>query len=415
LSLSQIQGWDVQHLEDAAQRWDSTAQLWEDCFESVHRGSLNPGGSVWEGDAAEAVQERTFADLVKVRGLADVLREASSVARWGASDLLYAQQAVLAAVEAAQAAGFTVGEDLSVSDPTPLASLLRGGRQAQAEELADYISFRAQALKALDTDVATKITTITAPLHEVSFNEAPVDNPTNHIQALDNETRERDARHPDGRERDPDGQDGRRVREDEVFRRPPGGSGEGTDFFESDWAGRAILERYLLGGGEDWHINDDPEWTRYMTAHPGLARELDGHVRAQAEQSLNEYLSGAGAQRDYSAQFRAELQNGESITGYQYLNGTNDLAGGFKIDGTTHVEDLADGNYRVTVDGGYQWNDIIDPNYQYSTDTFKNRIAELFTLGQAEDYQIHIGWHSPTELIFDQNGALISAKGYPYQ
>ncbi|MCH9729565.1 MAG: hypothetical protein K0U84_07815 [Actinomycetia bacterium] len=186
LSLSQIQSWDVEHLEEAAQRWSSTAQLWEDSFESIHRGSLNPGGTVWEGEAAEAAQQRTFADLVKVRGLAEVLREASSTARWGASNLQYAQRNALTAIEAAQAAGFTVGEDLSVSDPTPLASLLRGGRQTQAEELAADIATRATALSVLDQEVATKITTITAPLHETSFDETPTDSTDNDIQALDN-------------------------------------------------------------------------------------------------------------------------------------------------------------------------------------------------------------------------------------
>ncbi len=185
LSLSQIQDWDVTHLEDAAQRWSSTAQLWEDSYDSVHRGSLNPGETVWEGDAAEAAQQRTFADLVKVRGLADVLREASSAARWGAADILSAQRDALTAIGAAQAAGFTVGEDLSVSDPTPLASLLRGGRQTQAEELAAEIAARATALSALDHEVATKISTITAPLHETSFDETPTDNADNDIQALD--------------------------------------------------------------------------------------------------------------------------------------------------------------------------------------------------------------------------------------
>ncbi len=157
-------------------------------MESIHRGSLNPGGTVWEGEAAEAAQERTFADLVKVRGLAEILREASSTARWGASDLQAAQRNALTAIEAAQEAGFTVAEDLSVSDPTPMATLLRGGRQAQAEELAADIAFRANALSTLDAEVATKITTITAPLHTVSFDETPTDNPDNAIHALDNPT-----------------------------------------------------------------------------------------------------------------------------------------------------------------------------------------------------------------------------------
>ena len=135
------------------------------------------------------------------------------------------------------------------------------------------------------------------------------------VQLVDSETRDRDARHPDGRERDPDGEYGRRVRDDGLFRRPEGGDSGGADWLDSDWAGRAILDRYLVGGGRDWTIQDNPEWSQYMMDHNGLARELDGQVRGQAQQSLNEYLAGHGAQRDYSAQFAATTQNGESITG----------------------------------------------------------------------------------------------------
>jgi hypothetical protein len=39
-----------------------------------------------------------------------------------------------------------------------------------------------------------------------------------------------------------------------------------TQSIESDWAGRAILERYLRGGG-DWEIRDDPNWAAYTMAN----------------------------------------------------------------------------------------------------------------------------------------------------
>ncbi len=182
LTLSQIQNWDVEHLETAAQQWNSTAKLWEDSFESIHRGSLNPGGTAWEGPGAEAAQERTFTDLVKVRGLAEALREAASAARRGASDLRSAQRETVTAIEAAQDAGFAVAEDLSVTDTNPLTSLLPGGgRQAQAQTLASDIATRAAALSTLDNNVATEITTLTTPLDNVGFDETPSDG----IQAVD--------------------------------------------------------------------------------------------------------------------------------------------------------------------------------------------------------------------------------------
>ena len=100
----------------AAQSWTSTATLWEDSFNSVHQGALRPGGTVWEGQAAEAAQGRAFTDLVKVRGLSDRLTEAAGIARRGADTLNYLKRDALDAVQQARAAGFTVGEDLSVSD-----------------------------------------------------------------------------------------------------------------------------------------------------------------------------------------------------------------------------------------------------------------------------------------------------------
>jgi hypothetical protein len=72
-SLSQIVAWDIAHLEGAAQDWTAVGKHWEDAFTSVHRGTLSPGGTAWVGDAAEAAQGRTFADLIKVRGWADIL------------------------------------------------------------------------------------------------------------------------------------------------------------------------------------------------------------------------------------------------------------------------------------------------------------------------------------------------------
>lgn len=78
-SLSEVQAWDIAHLESAAKDWKATAEHWESSFTSIHRTTVSPGGTVWEGAAAEAAQESAFADLVKVRGLADVLHESAAI------------------------------------------------------------------------------------------------------------------------------------------------------------------------------------------------------------------------------------------------------------------------------------------------------------------------------------------------
>jgi hypothetical protein len=111
-SLSEIHAWDVTHLQNAARDWTSTAEHWESSFSSIHRATVSPGGTVWEGVAAEAAQERAFADLVQVRGLADVLHESAAIARRGVDTLDSAKRSVLDAIEEADSAGYIVGEDL---------------------------------------------------------------------------------------------------------------------------------------------------------------------------------------------------------------------------------------------------------------------------------------------------------------
>jgi hypothetical protein len=177
LNLSQIVNWDTEHLEAAARDWSVAAEQWEDHFTSVHRATLAPGGTVWEGRAAEAAQERTFADLVKVRGLADVLQHAAAAARHEADQLDFAKRRVLDAVSEAEEAGFTVAEDLSVTSRQPSSDLLEQARRlALAKCHAAAITARAAELSALDKDAAAKITTSSAPLSEITFAESPITN-----------------------------------------------------------------------------------------------------------------------------------------------------------------------------------------------------------------------------------------------
>jgi hypothetical protein len=127
---------------------------------------------VWEGAAAEAAQERAFADLVKVRGLADVLHESAAIARRGADTLYSAKQSVLDAVKEASAAGCMVNDNLSV---TPRRSGVAA--QAEAQVYAAQIQERAVQLAVHDKEIATKIAGATAPLHAVTFVESPSTSP----------------------------------------------------------------------------------------------------------------------------------------------------------------------------------------------------------------------------------------------
>src|SRR3954470_12094786 len=135
-TLWQVHAWDTEHLTEAAAHWSGTATVWGDAFTHLSAQMPSPGGSPWEGEAAEAAQHRAYADKLTVVNLADQLHHASAIARAGARDIDAAKRGVLAAVNAARDAGFIVGEDFSVvSRESGLASVT-ATRQAQAQALA---------------------------------------------------------------------------------------------------------------------------------------------------------------------------------------------------------------------------------------------------------------------------------------
>jgi hypothetical protein len=173
--LSQIHAWDTEHLEAAATHWTTTAHTWEDAFTKVYQEAQCPGGTPWDGEAADAAVLRVGTDRLQVLGAVDSLHTAASVARNGASELQAAKQLALEAVAQAQASGFTVGEDLSVTSP-PISALpaVQVARQAQAQALAANIRSRAAALAGLDQQVAGQITTATAGLSGIQFGQSPI-------------------------------------------------------------------------------------------------------------------------------------------------------------------------------------------------------------------------------------------------
>lgn len=171
-TLSQIQGWDVEHLVAAADHWTSTADQWENVFGQVWQQSL---AMSWEGQAAEALHERTSTDKMTATGKADQLREASTIARRGAGDIDSAKRRALYAIEDAHNAGFSVGEDLSVSDTqTSRTTAERAARQAQAQVFAADIRHRAAALVGVDDEVGANLTQTAGDVGNTTFTEKPI-------------------------------------------------------------------------------------------------------------------------------------------------------------------------------------------------------------------------------------------------
>jgi hypothetical protein len=166
-SLSQLQAWPTDHLDAAAASWTATAQSWDDAFTSAYRHAFSPGGSPWNGQSADAAIVRAGVDRLRVLGGVDALNTAAAIARNGSAELRTARQFAIAAVIDARAAGFVVGEDLSVTDPSSPAR--RAARVAQAQRLAAAIHNRALALVAADQTVANRISSATSELNNIRF------------------------------------------------------------------------------------------------------------------------------------------------------------------------------------------------------------------------------------------------------
>lgn len=239
---------------------------------------------------------------------------------------------------------------------------------------------------------------------------------------------QRDDRDDRRQERTDERRDRRTDREgdrDRRERRPEGGRERARSMLgdlESDWAGRAILERYLFGEG-DWDISEE-RWSAYMMRSERLRLQLLPHIREIATQRTALPESIDSTPFPFAQTFAAEVENGEGIVGYQYLHGTNADVGGFLLHGTSTVTRGVGGSSNtdgtstpgetiVEIHANYRWNDMIDPNPQYSTDRVKSVIAEIITLGQAQAYRISINWTATARVHLDSAGNITRIEGWP--
>jgi uncharacterized protein YukE len=358
------------------------------------RGSAEGTDTNWQGPAGTAYRTRAARQFGTLGKLSSPLSTAATAYRTLAGELSAAQRRAATALQEAESIGLPQGALFGNLFAVAGFVLEKPDKAATVAGLiSDVVAARADANEGRNTFVASMGTLQTQTL-----------------AAADGGDDDRNA----GGDRDRRGSDGdwgARLRTDDLFRRDEGGS-RGNSHFDNDWAGRAILDRYLSGGG-DWTINDDEEWTRYMTSNELLSRQLVGPAQEQAQQALQNYLAGTGPSGSFDERFHAEIQNGEGIVGYEYLHGTSSDAGDFQFAGNTNVTPLPDGTYQVTIDGSYTWHDTIDPNPQYTTDTWKSRLAEIATLGAADPYDIHINWDKRTTVVLDARGNVQSISGYP--
>ncbi|SHR10822.1 putative conserved membrane protein [Mycobacteroides abscessus subsp. abscessus] len=169
-SRSQIQSWDAGHLEQAASRWRQMADEAERLFEQHQANIAAPGDTSWTGQAKDAAYDRVTADLSVVRKQSEVLRGAATTATRGAEDVRGAQRKTLESIADAEGKGFTVSEDLSVTDGKSSSSEDAQAKRAKAaKEHAEFIRWRASVLLAADTKVGDDLAAKAAELEGITF------------------------------------------------------------------------------------------------------------------------------------------------------------------------------------------------------------------------------------------------------
>ena len=139
-------------------------------FERHRQNVVAPGGTEWTGTAKDAALERVTADQRVVGWQGDVQREAADIADNGLASVNAAKRDALAAIAEAEADGFRVGEDLSVSDTRKVNLDTMAARQTALREHAEDIRWSAERLVQIDASVGQQLEGKAAELLGLQFN-----------------------------------------------------------------------------------------------------------------------------------------------------------------------------------------------------------------------------------------------------
>ena len=331
-SRSQIEEWPTQHLDDAAAQLRSLGSQSVTLFERHRQNVAAPGGTTWEGDAKDAALDRVTADTAVVRRQSAVQDEAADLAENGGHDVRSAKRAALQAITDAEDAGFSVGEDLSVTDTRETDLDALAARQTAATEHADYIRFNAEQLVQADGLVGQRLQSKAVELEGIRFEgEGDGRETEGTVQLVDNTVKLNPPLEPNEDGKDP--QDGKPDANPEGKRTegvegtledlltpdeaPPGepGDGEPTGLPPalSQQPPPSALDQILnqhtgngKGGGQDPRYTRSPLTAPIVAADPSVLDRQAARVDA-ARQSLDaaqaemdnaaglDYTQGAGA------------------------------------------------------------------------------------------------------------------------
>jgi hypothetical protein len=281
--LSALLAWPTEHLTDAAAHWETVGERSYGVAHGVWSDALTVD---WRGEAAEALRTDTHADMMTTCAVVDQLQEAASVARSGASELEAARSQMRYAVEDARAAGFEVGEDLSVTDRMAGGSAAQMvARQAAAQTFAGDIGGRAAELVSLDAQVAGRITAAVAGIGS-TFPQTPPSN--GQVRAVDSRTFKQAPPTPPPSPNGPSAADMRKV----IEKLP-----EGSDYNIREVRTPQDLEnlkRWMAEHGTDMESRyPEPDMGRWKRLPDGSAVGERGSAKSTGRNALDIDLKGS--------------------------------------------------------------------------------------------------------------------------
>jgi hypothetical protein len=167
MPLSQVLAYNTEHLVDAAAHWQGLADQREEVFATVQNEART---LPWEGQAADALHQRTQSDYNTAMESAGNLRQAAMIAKDGASTLDQMHSRVLYTLEDAQGDGFAPTEALAFVDTRPSTNpAVVAQRQAQAQAYTGQLQSQVADLVTHDTQVGTDMTNATAGEGKIKF------------------------------------------------------------------------------------------------------------------------------------------------------------------------------------------------------------------------------------------------------
>lgn len=177
LTLPAVRAWQPGALTGAAQATSTTSSALDDHMLDITR-AVNTAQQTWLGDGASAAYARTQAIVTAGNRTSTALVSFGDVLTSAGNDLAAAKEAVLAAVDAAQAAGCQVSDDGTVrapvlAAPPPGASGEDTARReatasSAAQQHAAAISAALDAAARADTDWATKIAAAAEEVRDIA-------------------------------------------------------------------------------------------------------------------------------------------------------------------------------------------------------------------------------------------------------